>query len=65
MNIDDYTKLSPYDGTTYSPVKRPPKVGELAITLSEPRGYCCIVRSITNNIAHVSWLDDVVSYVHI
>jgi len=58
MSIDSYTKLLPYNGTLYSPIKRPPRVGELAITLSEPRGYCCIVSAIVGDVASVYWLDD-------
>lgn len=56
--IDSYSKLLPYDGTVYSPVKRPPRIGELAVTLSDPRGYCCIVKDISNDVATVYWLDD-------
>jgi len=55
--IDNYTKLIPYDGTLYSPVKRPARVGELAITMSEPRGYCVVVDSIASGVASVYFLD--------
>ena len=60
-NINEYSKLLPYDGTRYSPVKRPPRVGELAITLSHPRGYCVVVSEISDASATVYFLDDVPS----
>lgn len=59
MKIDYYTKLKPYDALRYSPVKRPPKIGELAITLDHPRGYAVVVESIQNQVAFVAYLDDV------
>ena len=62
MNVDSYTKLKlsngRYDGTLYSPIKRPPKVGELALTLSHPRGYAVVVLAIHDQVANVAFLDD-------
>lgn len=57
-HIDSFSKLLPYNGTRYSPVKRLPRVGELVVTLSEPRGYCCVIETIHEGKASVRWLDD-------
>ena len=41
-----------------SPVKWPPAVGTLAITLCHPRGYVVVVRGIMGPAAEVCYLDD-------
>lgn len=46
--------MNPLD---FSPTKRPPKVGELAITLDSPRGYCVLVTAIVGDTAQLRYLD--------
>lgn len=49
--------MTTFDPSTLSPAQWPPKVGELAITLSHPRGYAVKVLSITGALAKVQYLD--------
>lgn len=64
MQIDKYTKLQPYDPTLYSPIKRLARVGELAILLDNPRGYCVVVVEADSQQASVRFLDDTVDTYH-
>lgn len=51
------TDLQPYNPFLYSPT-RTINVGDLAITLDDPRGFCVIVTNITSEIISFHYLDD-------